>query len=324
MRIELSFGHRFFPSKSLDDMNEAQAYLNGRFVPCAQASIPISDTGFVLGATVSEQLRTFGGKLFRLEAHMERLAHSLDVVGLDPGISMAEVTRIAEQLAMHNHRLLNPADDLNLTMFFTPGPFPSQVDPSSGGGPTVCIHTFALPFRLWADKYSAGQALVTTSVQQTSPRSWPRGLKCRSRMHYYLADEEARRTDPHARAVLLDADGSITEATTANLLMYKNGEGLIGPPHARVLPGISLGVLIELAGKAGIPYSERDLFPADLAGADEILLTGTSLSVIPVTRFNGNTVGRGKAGPIQEMLLAAWSRLVGVDIAAQANRFAAR
>ena len=76
-------------------MNEAQAYLNGRFVPCTQASIPISDAGFVLGATVSEQLRTFGGKLFRLEAHLERLAHSLEVVGLDPQISMAEIARIA-------------------------------------------------------------------------------------------------------------------------------------------------------------------------------------------------------------------------------------
>ncbi len=143
-------------------------------------------------------------------------------------------------------------------------------------------------------------------------------------MHYYLADEQARRADPSARALLLDADGTITEATTANIVVYSSGQGLIGPPHDKVLPGISLSVLVELAQRAGISYTERDLLPADVAAADEVLLTGTSLSIIPVTRFNGKPIGRGKPGPIQEMLLAAWSRLVGVDIAAQASRFSGR
>jgi branched-chain amino acid aminotransferase len=321
--VKLSSGHRLFRG-SLDDMNEAQAYLNGKFVPCAQASIPVTDAGFVLGATVSEVLRTFGGKLFRLESHLERLAHSLQVMGLEPPIPLLEVSRIAQQLALHNHRLLNPADDLNLTMFFTPGPYSSMVEPDASAGPTVCIHTFPLPFRLWADKYVGGQALATTSVEQVSTRSWPRDLKCRSRMHYYLADAEARRSDPQARAVLIDEHGFITETTTANLLIYTAGQGLVGPPHGEVLPGISLAVLIELAARAGIPYSQRELRPADVAGADEVLLTGTSISVIPVTRFNGQPIGRGKPGPIQEMLLMAWSRLVGVDVAAQANRFATR
>ena len=123
---------------------------------------------------------------------------------------------------------------------------------------------------------------------------------------------------------MVDHEGFITEATTANLLIYTAGQGLSGPPHEKVLPGISLGVLVELAQRAGIPYSQRELRPEDLAAADEILLASTSISVIPVTRFNGQPVGRGKPGPIQEMLLTAWSRLVGVDIAAQANRFARR
>lgn len=250
--------------------------------------------------------------------------HSLKVAGLDPQIEMSEIARIAEQVALHNHRLLDSADDLNLTMFFTPGPYASMVEPATGVAPTVCIHTFPLPFRLWADKYVGGQALVTTGVEQVSPRSWPRKLKCRSRMHYYLADAEAHRIDPRARAILLDADGCVTETTTANLLIYTAGQGLVGPPHGKVLPGISLAVLVELAQQAGIPYTQRELRPADLASADEVLLTSTSISVIPVTRFDGKPIGRGKPGPVQEMLLAAWSRLVGVDIPAQANRFATR
>jgi branched-subunit amino acid aminotransferase/4-amino-4-deoxychorismate lyase len=209
-------------------------------------------------------------------------------------------------------------------MFFTPGPYPSMVEPGVSTSPTVCIHTFPLPFRLRADKYAAGQSLVMTPIEQVSPRSWPRALKCRSRMHYYLADAAAARIDPHARAILADEQGCITEATTANLLIYTAGQGLAGPPHEKVLPGISLAVLVELAHRAGIPYTERELRADDLAAADEVLLASTSVSVIPVTRFNGQPIGRGKPGPIQEMLLTAWSRLVGVDIAAQANRFATR
>ncbi|HTU25596.1 MAG TPA: aminotransferase class IV, partial [Pirellulales bacterium] len=144
------------------------------------------------------------------------------------------------------------------------------------------------------------------------------------RMHYYLADAEAARIDPESRAVLLDEQGFITESTTANLLVYTAGEGLVGPPHEKVLPGISLAVLVELAASAGIPYTERDLLPSDVAAADEVLLCSTSVSVLPVTRFNGQAIGRGRPGPVQESLLAAWSQLVGVDILAQANRFATR
>jgi branched-subunit amino acid aminotransferase/4-amino-4-deoxychorismate lyase len=259
-----------------------------------------------------------------LEAHLGRLAHSLEAVGVDPRISPSEIARIAQQLTTHNHRLLQPADDLNLTMFFTPGPYSTMVEPGASTGPTVCIHTFPLPFRLWAERYVGGQSLVTTSIEQVSPRSWPRSLKCRSRMHYYLADAEAARIDPQARALLVDHEGFITEATTANLLIYTAGQGLVGPPQEKVLPGISLGVLVELAQRAGISYSQRELRAEDVASADEVLLASTSVSVIPVTRFNGEAIGRGKPGPVQEMLLAAWSRLVGVDIAAQANRFATR
>ncbi|HTU25897.1 MAG TPA: aminotransferase class IV, partial [Pirellulales bacterium] len=93
-------------------MNEAQAYLNGQFVAGSQASIPVSDAGFVLGTTVAEQLRTFGVKLFRLEAHLERLAHSLAVVGIQPNVSLAEIARIAQQLAGQNLALQQPGDDL--------------------------------------------------------------------------------------------------------------------------------------------------------------------------------------------------------------------
>jgi len=190
--------------------------------------------------------------------------------------------------------------------------------------PTVCLHTFPLPFHHWAEKYRVGQSLVTTGVEQVPTRCWPASLKCRSRMHYYLADKEARAHDSQARALLLDAQGFVAEASTASLLIYRAGEGLIWPPLAKILLGISLSTVAGLARGLGIPCSTRDLTPEDVASADEVLLASTSMCVLPVTRFNGRPIADGQPGKVFSSLLAAWSGLVGIDIAAQAQRFADR
>src|SRR5688572_6334608 len=208
-------------------MTEAVAYLNGKSVPPSQAVNPVTDAGFVLGVTVAEQLRTFRGKLFRLDRHLQRLAHSLEIVGIDPGLSLDELGRTATDLAAQNHRLMDPADDLGLSIFVTPGAYVTFETTVARSGPTVGMHTYPLPFHLWHDKYAGGQSLVITDVLQVPAACWPAELKCRSRMHYYLADKQAREIEPGSRALLLDASGQVVEASTANLLVYRAGEGLV-------------------------------------------------------------------------------------------------
>ncbi|NQT17054.1 MAG: aminotransferase class IV, partial [Planctomycetes bacterium] len=217
-------------------MDEPQAYLNGRFLAASSAALSLTDAGFVLGAAVAEQVRTFAGKLFRLDDHLARLEQSLDTIGVDPGATREEISGIAEELVARNHRLLEPGDDLGLSIFVTPGPYGAYASPAAAH-PTVCLHTYLLPFRLWAGKYRAGQALVTTDVEQVSPKSWPASLKCRSRMHYYLADRQAAAIEPGARALMLDSEGRVVEASTANVMIFNDGEGLVAPPAAGVLPG---------------------------------------------------------------------------------------
>ena len=228
-------------------MNEPVAFLNGRWIPASAAAVPVCDAGFVQGAAVAEQVRTFAGKLFRLDEHLARLAQSLEIVGLRPGMTSERFAAVAEELVASNYAILPPGDDLGLSIFVTPGTYPTYAAGETTGTPTVCLHTYPLPFHLWAEKYREGQALVTTDVEQVSPRCWPAGLKCRSRMHYYLADKRAAALDPQARALLLDAQGFVTEASTANLLIYHAGRGLVSPPSAKILRGISLGVVRELA-----------------------------------------------------------------------------
>jgi branched-chain amino acid aminotransferase len=305
-------------------MPEPRAYLNGQFLPTSALSVPIFDSGFLQGTTVAEVLRTFRGRLFRLPQHLERLRRSLQIVDVDPGMELAELGNVAEHLAAENHALLAPGDDLGLTIFVTPGPHPDLAPSESPSGPTVCIHTRPLPFRQWADKYELGDSLVISSVEQVSSRCWPPELKCRSRMHYYLADRQARRIDPDSRALLLDEDGYICEATTANVTAYFPQEGLVSPRHSKILPGISIAMLADLSRSLEIPFVERDLAPADIAAADEILLCSTSPCIVPVVRFDAQPVGRGQPGAIFGRLMAAWSHDVGIDIIAQARQFSRR
>src|SRR5947207_1542930 len=120
---------------------EPLAYLNGRYVPLSQAAVGVFDIGFLQGVTVAEQLRTFAGRLFRLDLHLARLARSLELIGVDPGISLVEIGKIATALVEHNRALIDPDDDLGATIFVTPGLSPTYAAVAPNKGPTVCVHT---------------------------------------------------------------------------------------------------------------------------------------------------------------------------------------
>jgi branched-subunit amino acid aminotransferase/4-amino-4-deoxychorismate lyase len=304
-------------------MTQPQAYSNGRYLPASEASVSMADGGFVQGTTVAEQLRTFGGRLFRLEAHLDRLFHSLEIVHVDPGLTRDEFIQIARKIAAHNHALLAAGDDLGLVIFVTPGPYVTMVR-SSPEAPTVGMHTFPLRFDLWVEKYASGQSLATTDVGQVPADCWPSELKCRSRMHYYLADRQAHARHPGSRALMLDRQGYVTETTTSNVVIYDPQAGLVTPPRRKILPGISLAALAELAGNLGVPMVERDFTPDDLAAAGEVFLTGTSACTLPVVRLNGRPIGGGRPGPMFARLMSAWNDLVALDVIGQARKFATR
>ena len=300
-------------------MNQPLAYLNGELLPESQLTLPVYDLGFVQGVAVSEQLRTFGGELFRLDEHLRRLGRSLEIVGLSEQFSLPQLADAAKTLVAKNRTRLHAADDLGLSLFVTPGPYPTFA-PANSGGVTVGMHTYPLPFHLWADKYLQGQQLVVSRVRQVPDVCWPPELKCRSRMHYYLADREAASAVPDARAILLNGDEEVLETSTANIIAYVPGSGLISPPREAILPGVSVAVVEQLAAQLGLPFLHRTLSVNELNAADEVLLTSTSPCVWHVAAVNQQPIGNGP-GAVFRQLLAAWSELVGVDIQGQAARF---
>ena len=297
-------------------------YWNGELIADQELAISVFDIGFVQGVTVSEQLRTFSGQLFQLQEHVQRLRRSLEIIGIH-NIDFASLTAEAGTIACHNHSLLQPGDDLGLTVFVTPG---AHTDPAANNHsePNVGMYTVPVPFHRWAAKYAAGEHLVVSSVRQVPDNCWSTELKCRSRMHYFLADQEAQRKRPGARALLLDQDGFVAEASTASVILYREAEGFVAPMPQKVLPSISIRVLKTLAHQERIAFVHRDITVDDLRSADEVLLSSTSPCILPVCHIDDLSIGKGVPGNMFRRLVAAWSRMVEVDIEGQATRFASR
>jgi branched-chain amino acid aminotransferase len=292
-------------------------YLNGRFVAATEARLAIWDAGVVQGATIAEMTRTFRKQPFRLNDHLDRLFHALHLSHMDIGLSKAELADISRQLLIHNAQRMDERDEMGLVHFVTAGETPLYaLGRPPRREPTVCVHTFVLPFAQWAARMKQGTHLIAPSIRQVPPQCWPTQMKCRSRMHYYLADREVQARDPDAMALLLDLAGNVTETSSGNFLMVERGI-LVSPPVEYTLPGISRATIVELAEELAIPFESRDIpLPAALA-AEEAFLSSTSYCLMPVTRINGEVIGEGRPGAIYRRLLTAWSQRVGVNIERQ-------
>ncbi len=307
-------------------MPEPLVYLNRNLVPASQAHLAIFDAGIVLGATVTEMTRTFRHEPYRLDDHLDRLFRSLKYTRMDIGMTQAELTAVSRELVANNSRLVERDDELGLIHFVTAGEFPVYAGSAGRAArttPTVCAHTFPMPFELWAPKLDTGVHLVTPSIRHVPPQCYDPKMKYRSRMHYYLADKEAQLVDPDASALLLDLAGNVTETSGANFLIVERGT-IVSPTLVNTLPGISRATVVELAKKLEIPFIERDIQVHSVINADEAFTASTPYCLMPVTKINGVPIGDGRPGPLWRRLLAAWSELVRVDIERQIREGAAR
>lgn len=296
------------------------AYLDGQYLPAEDAQLPVWDRGVVQGATVTEMIRTFQRVPFRLDAHLSRLRSSLGYLGVTLEETDVELAAIVERLIESRGASLPPAGDVGIVILATPGAIPMYAgDVPVSKSPTLCIHTFALPFRLWADKYQSGQALVVPSIRQIPSEILDPRFKYRSRLHWYLADREAHAIDPRAVAVLQNVHGHLTETNSGNFFIVEQGR-IRTARESDVLPGISQQFVKELAQVLEIPYEVGDISVERALLAEEAFVTSTTYCVLPVTRLNQQVIGNGTPGLVTQRLLNRWSKQVGLDIVHQANQ----
>lgn len=298
-------------------MAQPFAYLNDRFLPQADARLSLHDAGFVMGATVTDLCRTFRLRPFRLADHLVRFQASCAAARVQQTRSDDELTGIADELVARNGTLLPPGGELAVVLFATPGPIGYYLGEPGGPGdgpPTFGMHTFPLPFARYRSLFAEGARLVIPPTRQVPPDVVDPRIKQRSRMHWWLADREAREIDPGASALLLDHNGFVTETAAANLLVVRGGT-VLTPPRESVLGGISLRVTEQLCREAGIPFEERQLTPADCRTADEAMLASTPYCLAGVRTIH--TTPLPWPGPVFERLLFGWNIQAGMDLRRQ-------
>ena len=305
-------------------MPEPEVYLHGKFVPASQAHLNIYDFGIVLGATITDQLRTFRHQPYRLNDHVERFYESAKYARLAIPIPRDETAEVTCELIRRNAKLIPAEADLGVVYFLTPGEnlgYAGTAASFAPTEPTFCIHSFPLPFAAFRRLFTDGIHLVTPSTRHVPSQCLDQKIKHRSRLHWWIAEKEAQLADPNAVPVLLDLHGNLTECSGANFLMVKGGAAY-SPTAANMLRGASRQVVSELCAELRVAFHERDLQLHDVINADEVFVVTTPYCTAPVSRINGLPIGGGAGseaagGPVFERLLAAWSEKVGVDIRAQ-------
>lgn len=301
------------------------AYFNGQYIDADKVLIPVHDAGFLLGTTIAEQIRTFNGHPFWLAQHLQRLYRGLTRAAIEPPIGISALADVVQSVIAHNYPLLAPQinrvrGDIGITIFVTPGAYPSYGIASTG--PTIGVHAYPLQFHLWANRYTEGQRGILSSYQDVPASCWPVDIKCRSRMHYFLASKEAKSKDSDAIPILTDQESNISETPIANVIGFREAIGFIAPSESKTLPGISLAYVKQLAKRLEIPFTHRDIAPSELLEFDEIILTSTPFAALPLVSVDGRPIGDGSPGTIFRQIMAEWNADVGVNIDQQAQQHA--
>jgi len=320
-------------------MSEMKAYLNGRLIPVADARLPVWDLGVVMGATATEMMRTFRWGAYRVGEHLERLRGSIGILGLSEELGRLPWEEWIGDLVNRNKVEGQEWQEMGISAFVTAGP--ARICGGGRGGTggdrsgrdrggrwgrgraTACVHTFPLPYEIWAEQYERGQHLVTPQVRQIPKACLDPRLKTRSRAQWYIADRQAREREPEGIALPLSLEGRLTETATANLFVVRGGR-VLTPSQGETLEGVSQRVVRELCGRVGLECVEADLWPEDLWGAEEAFTASTPSCLLPVVRYDGRWIGEGRPGTVYGRLLRAWSEEVGVDIASQMREGAGR
>lgn len=296
---------------------EQIVYLNGDLVPESEAKVSIHDRGFTLGDAVFDNTRTFGGKIFKLREHLDRLYRSCKYMRLDPGMSKDRMAELTEQVVEANLPLIDANDDYWVIQRVTRGVEPLSHNVAEAGTSTVIIQCSLIPFTSRAPLFRDGIQVITPSTRRTPPSSMSPRAKTQNYVNMVLAGLEVTSQNPSAWAVLLDTNGNLAEGQGSNIFLIKDGI-LFTPVERYVLQGISRATVLDLARELGIETVETDMDMFDAYNADEVFLTSTSLCICPVSSINGNPIGSGKVpGSVTARLTGAYSGFVGIDVAQQ-------
>jgi D-alanine transaminase len=259
-------------------------YLNGAFMPIEDAHVPVLDRGFIFGDGVYEVIPVYSRQPFRLAEHLRRLQYSLDKVRITNPHNEAEWTRLAAELIQRN-----AGEDQSVYLHITRGVAKRDHAFPKDTKPTVFMMSFPL--------VTPAPALVESGVACVTARD-DRWFNCDIKSISLLGNCLLRQlsADVGATETILFRDGQLTEASSSNVFVVRDGVLLTPPKDHLVLPGITYDVVLEIARSREFQLEVRAVTEAEVRSADEIWVTSSTKEVLAVTTLDGKPVGDGKPG----------------------------
>ena len=286
--------------------------IDGVLMPPGEARVSVFDRGFLYGDSVYEVVRTYRGRPFEVEAHLRRLDHSAERIGLrlpwDARRTEAELKRTLEAARGEDPPFPDAAPwnagERYARIVMTRGAGEIGLDPALAVDPKAIVIVQPLHAPPLA-AYREGVKVSLVGVAHVPPRIVDPSAKTGNYLPNVLALREARAAGAH-EALMLDRQGFVTEGTTSNVFAVRRGAVATPPLGAGILEGVTRGIVMALARSLGIAVREEPLRPGDLEEAEEVFLTSTAREVLPVTRLGEGAVGGGRPGPLTARLHAAY------------------
>jgi branched-chain amino acid aminotransferase len=273
-------------------------YLDGAFLRKEEAKVSVFDHGLLYGDGVFEGIRAYHGKVFRLDAHVDRLYDSAKMINLSVPIPKEEMKRVILETVKRNG-----LRDAYIRPVVTRGVGDLGLDPRRC--PKATVFVIATEWgAMYGDLYDRGLKAVSVSVRRNPAEALPPNAKTLNYLNNILAKMESYYKGGD-EAIIFDTNGYLSEGSGDNIFVVKNGT-VLTPPSLNNLRGVTQAVVLECAKDLGIEVKWQNLGYFDLYTADEVFVTGTAAEVAPISEIDGRKIGSGIPGPVTRQLMAAF------------------
>jgi len=280
-----------------------EIYIDGNWYSKDNAKISVYDHGLLYGDGLFEGIRIYGGRIFKLEEHIDRLFEGARAIRLEINLPKEEVIAAVEETVRRNGR-----KEGYIRLLATRGKGPLGIDPFTC--PVSSLVIIAEDISVYpAELYATGIPVITAATRRLSGRIFDPRIKSLNYLNNIMAKIEARDAGV-PEAVMLNEEGYVAECTADNLFIVKKGVLLTPASWLGMLEGITRNTIIDLAAKAGIPCRETTMTTFDLYTADECFLTGSGAELIPVISVDKRVIGEGTPGRITGILKNAFTDLI--------------
>jgi branched-chain amino acid aminotransferase len=277
-------------------------YIDGKFYGEQDAKISVFDHGLLYGDGIFEGIRAYNGRVFKLKEHIDRLFYSAKAILLSIPLTHEQVCAAVVETCRQNK-----ITDGYIRLVVTRGPGGLGLNPNKCKHPSVIV--IADKIQLYPkEMYERGLDIITVPTTRNLHSALNPAIKSLNYLNNVLAKIEAN-LGGCEEAVMLNAQGFVSECTGDNIFIIKAGKMFTPPLSAGALYGITRSVVIDLAREADIEVSEPDLTRYDLFNADECFLTGTGAELIPVVKIDGRIIGTGQPGLITKTLVQKYHTL---------------